>query len=96
VNPVEQHEVLCEITVALVAELPEGWQRMVVDYSVEEGRVSVGSGVRMLDGSHVHVPVPKALAPRFRRLREGDTWHRMSLVIDPPNTYHVRYFRDGG
>ncbi|GAB1514853.1 hypothetical protein [Actinophytocola sp. KF-1] len=95
-NPVEQHELLSEITIALVGEVPAGWQRIVVDYSIEDGRVRVGSGVRMRDGSHVHVPVPRTLAPRFRLLREGDTWHRLSLVIDPPNTYHVRYFRDGG
>ena len=85
-----QHEVLSEITVALVESLPAGWQRMVVDFSVADG---VGSGVRMQDGSHVHVPVPKTLAPHFRRLREGDNWHRLSLVIDPPNPYHVQYFR---
>lgn len=85
-----RHEVLSEITVALVELLPAGWQRMVVDYSVADG---VGSGVRMQDGSHVHVPVPQTLAPRFRGLREGDDWHRLSLVIDPPSTYHVRFFR---
>ena len=92
-NPLEQHEVLSEITVALMELLLAGWQRMVVKYSVVEGRERVGSGVRMQDGTHERVLVPKTLAPSFRRLREGDTWHRLRLVIDSPGTYHVRYDR---
>jgi hypothetical protein len=45
------------------------------------------------DGSHVHVSVPKTLAPHFRRLREGDDWHRLELIIDPPGAFHVRFHR---
>lgn len=90
-TPLEQHEVLSAITVALVDVLPAGWQRMVVDYEVTDGGVRVG--VRMTDGSHVHVPVPKTLAPHFRRLRTGDDWHRLSLVIDPPSKFHVTFHR---
>jgi hypothetical protein len=93
VTPLEQHEVLSAITVSLVDVLPAGWQRMVVDYAVVDGRVKVGSGVRMEDGSHVRVPVPKTLAPHFRRLREGDDWHRLELIIDPPGAFHVRFHR---
>jgi hypothetical protein len=39
------------------------------------------------------VPVPTTLAPHFRRLQEGDDWHRLELIIDPPGAFQVRFHR---
>lgn len=101
IGPVEQHELLGEITTILVAELPAGWHRLVVEYRAIGRQVGVGSGLRMADGSTVRFAVPKTLAPLFARLRRGmyvegqGTWHSLDLTVDVPDRYGVRYERDG-
>lgn len=92
-TPLEESEVIGEITRGLVDVLPPGWGRLVVKYAVVDGRVRVGSGLKMADGSFTNVQVPKTLAPLFAKLRRGNDWHQMDLVIDPPSTYHVKYHR---
>ncbi|WP_157606517.1 hypothetical protein [Saccharomonospora cyanea] len=98
-NPVEQNELVERITAGLVAGLPEGWQRLVMDY-VNIGRyVSVASGVMVSDGSIQQWEPPTTVAPLFHELRHGmympgrGTWYSMELIIDPPAMYSVRYNR---
>lgn len=94
-TPLEEAELLDEITQGLVAVLPPGWGRLIVEYGVVDGRARIGSGLKMADGTHTKVQVPRALAPLFSRLRRdtGATWHQLDLVIDPPATYHAKYHR---
>jgi hypothetical protein len=92
-SPMEEAEVLDEITLGLVAVLPPGWGRLVVEYGVVDGRVRVGSGLKMADGSFTKVQVPRTLAPLFAKLRRDNDWHQLDLIIDPPSTYHAKYHR---
>jgi len=93
ISPAEQHTLLGEITVLLVAELPPGWRRLIVDYAVREGRVSVSSGLRMADGTTASFRVPKTAAPLYSRLRSGmrDAWHTLELIVDPPDRFTARF-----
>jgi hypothetical protein len=90
-----ENELLGEITLGLVAVLPPGWGRLVVEYAVVDGKVRVGSGLKMADGSFERIQVPRTLAPLFSRLRKGTggDWHQLDLVVDPPSTYHAKYHR---
>jgi hypothetical protein len=92
-SPLEQQELLGEITQGLVADLPDGWHRLIVDYALVDGRVKVGVGLRMADGSSGRATVPRTLAPLFRRLRRGDDWHRLELIVDAPGAFQVRFHR---
>lgn len=92
-----EHDVLSEITRVLIANLPAGWRRLIVDYTVRDRTASVGSGLRMADGSTLQVVVPRTLAPLFSRLRNGmhvagvGTWTTLKLTVDAPDTFTARY-----
>jgi hypothetical protein len=95
--PMDQHGVLSEITRVLIADLPVGWRRLTVDYTVQGQKAAVGSRLRMTDGSTGSLVVPRTLAPLFSRLRDGmhiagiGTWTSLVLTVDAPDTFTARY-----
>ncbi len=99
-TPAEQNELLGQITTILVQELPAGWQRLIMDFMAVGRHVNVAAGVRMADGSTQRFSPPKETAKLFSRLRKGmyvdgvGTWYSLELIVDPPNTYSVKFNRD--
>jgi hypothetical protein len=96
-SPAEQNRLLGEITTLLVQALPPGWQQLVMDYAAVGRYVEVATGVRMADGSARQWSPPKTTARLFSELRHGmyvegrGTWYSLELIIDPPDTYSVKY-----
>jgi hypothetical protein len=96
-SPAEQNRLLGEITTLLVQELPQGWQRLIMDYMTVGRHVNVACGARMAGGTTRRISPPKATAPLFSQLRHGmyvegrGTWYSLELIIDPPDTYSVKY-----
>ncbi|GAA1342447.1 hypothetical protein [Saccharothrix algeriensis] len=99
-DPTEQQQKLAEITQAVVATLPEGWQRLVVRASMIGRHSEMSSGVRMPDESVRAWEMPPEVWRMFQQLRKGmyaeglGTWIGFEYIVDPPFRYQVRYNRE--
>jgi hypothetical protein len=99
-SPIEQNELLGEITKSLVAAAPPNWQRLVFDFMAIGKHVNVGLGAALDDGTRQPVPAPREVSKPLSKLRRGmyadglGTWYSMDLVIDRPDTFHARFNRD--
>ncbi|MGY6658276.1 hypothetical protein ACXIZN_39555 [Amycolatopsis sp. TRM77291] len=99
-TPVEQNELLGEITKTLTAAAPEGWQRLIFDFKVIGRQASPAFAARLTDGSTQQISTPKDVSKPLSRLRKGmyaeglGTWFSLGLVIDPPATYRAQFDRD--
>ncbi|MBN6039859.1 hypothetical protein [Amycolatopsis sp. 195334CR] len=99
-NPIEQNELLGEITKTLTAAAPAGWQRLIFDFLVLGRQASPAFAARLGDGSVQQVRAPKEVSQPLSRLRKGmyaeglGTWFSLRLVIDPPATFHAKFDRD--
>ncbi|WP_460695750.1 hypothetical protein [Nocardia thraciensis] len=99
-TPIEQNELLGEITTTLLTVAPTGWQRLVFDFRVIGRHASPALAAKLADGSIQQVGIPKEVSKPLARLRRGmymerlGTWFTLSLVIDPPATFHAEFDRD--
>ncbi|MCP9950817.1 hypothetical protein [Actinomadura madurae] len=102
-NPVEQNDLLQQITLALTHSLPPGWgECTVVHRSLGSHSETLGQ-VSMVTGPGLPAPfdVPAALGELFERLRAGmhtpglGTWFTATFTLTFPFSYDVRYDRDG-
>ncbi|MEW2355418.1 hypothetical protein [Spirillospora sp. NPDC029432] len=101
-NPVEQNDLLLEITLLLTHTLPEGWEEATVAYR------ALGSHSEMLAqyrrvGRRLPSPYapPPEVAELFERLRAGmyrsgqGTWNTATFRLTYPSSYDVDYDREG-
>ncbi|WUH98133.1 hypothetical protein OHR68_32215 [Spirillospora sp. NBC_00431] len=102
-NPVEQNELLQQITLALTHALPAGWgECRVVHRSLGSHSETVGQ-LRMVTGPGLPTPfdVPAELGELFERLRAGahtpglGTWFTATFTLTFPFSYSVQYDREG-
>ncbi|GAA1027429.1 hypothetical protein [Amycolatopsis albidoflavus] len=93
-------ELLSEISAALVAAAPQGWQRIVFDFMALGRHANLACGARMADGSTQQVPVARELSRPLAQLRRSKyvqgrgTWYTLSLAIDPPSSYQASFNED--
>ncbi|MGW7534191.1 hypothetical protein [Amycolatopsis sp. NPDC054798] len=93
-------QLLSEISAALVAAAPQGWQQIVFDFMALGRHANLACGARMADGSTQQVPVARELSKPLAQLRRSKyvqgrgTWYTLSLVIDPPSSYQASFNED--
>ncbi|WP_433273691.1 hypothetical protein ACQPZF_19740 [Actinosynnema sp. CS-041913] len=99
-DPIEQQQKLADITQAVVATMPEGWQRLVVRSSMIGQHSEMSAGVQMPDKSVRGWEMPPEVWRMFQQLRKGmyaeglGTWIGFEYVVDPPFRYQIRYNRE--
>lgn len=99
-DPKDPEQLLSEISAALVAAAPQGWQRIVFDFMALGRHANLACGARMADGSTQQVSVPRELSRPLAELRRSKyvqgrgTWYTLSLVIDPPSHYQASFNED--
>lgn len=96
-GPVEQQELLGDLTHRLLEELPDGWRQLMMDYRQVGHHIDVATGLRQPDGS-LQVWEPSDEVWRFfQELRHGmytdgrGTWFSMRFVLDPPRRFQTIY-----
>ncbi len=98
--PKDPEQLLGEISTALVAAAPQGWQQIVFDFMTLGRHANLACGARMADGSTQQVPVARELSKPLAELRRAKyvqgrgTWYTLSLVIDPPSNYRASFDED--
>ncbi len=98
--PRDPEQLLGEISAALVAAAPQGWQQIVFDFMTLGRHANLACGARMADGSTQQVPVARELSRPLAELRRGKyvpgrgTWYTLSLVIDPSSNYQASFNED--
>ncbi|MCG3750770.1 hypothetical protein [Amycolatopsis sp. Poz14] len=98
--PRDPEQLLGEISTALVAAAPQGWQQIVFDFMTLGRHANLACGARMADGSTQQVPVARELSKPLAELRRAKyvqgrgTWYTLSLVIDPPSNYLASFDED--
>lgn len=99
-SPIEQQQLLGDITTQAVDTLPAGWQRLIVDYRVVGRHSEVSTGVRMADGATVGWDAPPEVWRQFLELRKGmysegiGTWVSFEYMVENPGRFKIRYNRD--
>ncbi|EFL10836.1 hypothetical protein [Streptomyces sp. AA4] len=96
----DPEQLLGEISTALVAAAPQGWQRIAFDFMALGRHANLACGARMADGSTRQVPVARELSRPLAELRRSKyvrgrgTWYSLSLVVDPPSNYQASFNED--
>ena len=96
-NPIEQNELLQELTTLLVPALPEGWGQLVIEYRLLGRHVAGAVGVRNAGGPLVAWEPPTEAWRFLSRLRTGmyqpgvGTWFSARFTIDPPDQFSISY-----
>lgn len=97
----EQAELLADIVAQIQLVLPAGWQHLRLDYLAVGGHTACGGSVEMADGSMRYGTLSNEVADGFARLRDGmahpqrGAWLQAFLALEYPNTYSVKYDRQG-
>lgn len=96
-TPIEQNELLQDITARLLQVLPPGWHQLIIEYQVIGAHIDVAVGVRSPDGVLQLWNPPAEVWRLFARLRKGmyrdgvGTWFAARFSIDPPDTFSINY-----
>ncbi|WP_409462607.1 hypothetical protein [Amycolatopsis sp. GA6-003] len=99
-SPRDPEELLSEISTALIAAAPRGWQQIVFDFMALGRHANLACGARMADGSTQQVPVARELSKPLAELRRSKyvrgrgTWYTLSLAIEPPARYQASFNED--
>ncbi|WP_040804497.1 hypothetical protein [Nocardia concava] len=99
-SPLEQHEMLSDITLGILETLPMGWARLIVRGTIVGRYAARETGVKMPDGSVQGLSFPPEAWRKFQDLRHGmyasglGTWVEFEYVLDPPGRFHIDYNRD--
>jgi len=96
-NPVQQNELLGELTLVVVAAQPPDWRRVIVDYHHLGKHTDGVAGVLDPSGTYRYWDPPAKMWQMLQRLRAGmyregeGTWFSARLVIEPPARFTVQY-----
>ncbi|MEV6897296.1 hypothetical protein [Amycolatopsis sp. NPDC051372] len=96
-DPIQQNELLGEITTAVVEALPPGWQQVMIDYRMVGRNVDVAVGVKDPSGTFRPWDPPVDVWKMFQRLRGGmytegeGTWFSARFGIEPPSRFTIQY-----
>lgn len=97
ISPDEQHRLVGEMTKMVLAQVPEGWREIIVDYMTIGKKVNVGGLAVMRNGSTERFRPQRELAPLISELRrgmyteDGGAWYSFRLGIEPPDTFTIQY-----
>ena len=96
-NPVQQNELLGELTLVVVAAQPPDWRRVIVDYHHLGKHTDGVAGVLVPSGTYQYWDPPAKMWQMLQRLRAGmyregeGTWFSARLTIEPPSRFTVQY-----
>jgi hypothetical protein len=96
-NPVQQNELLGELTVIVVAAQPPGWRGVVIDYHHLGKHTDGVAGALDPSGTYRYWNPPPKVWQMLQRLRAGmyregeGTWFSARLKIEPPYRFTVEY-----
>lgn len=103
-NPMQQHEILTDITWRVLPTMPEGWSRLVLRVMAIGRHAEVESGVKMADGTvrawSREPQLWQEVWQAFMRLRAGmytaqiGTWVSVRYVLEPPGRFNIQYNHD--
>ncbi|WP_158847774.1 hypothetical protein [Saccharothrix deserti] len=98
-NPVQQDELLQQITQRLVLDLPAGWNHLQIEHKALGDHVEAGGLLRMANGGMFGWDLPDEVVDLFSRLRAGmarperGTWLLATYWLDYPDSYSIEYNR---
>jgi hypothetical protein len=96
-DPVEQNELLGDITLQVVEALPPGWRELAIDYRAVGRNIDVAVGLLDANGTRQIWNPPTEVWQAFQRLRGGmyqegeGTWFSARLIIEPPSRFSIQY-----
>ncbi len=96
----EQDEAIQDVARDLVAEAPEGWQKIVFTYAAIVG-MSTSTFTSTLDNNETKADFPPiATNTKMRKLREdmyspeSGTWFTATVTVDNTGKYHTQFDYD--
>lgn len=96
-DPIQQNELLEQITATTVAALPAGWRQLVIDYRAVGRNIDVAIGFYDAGGVQRLWKPPTDLWRMFQRLRGGmyqvgeGTWFSARYSVEPPGRFRIQY-----
>lgn len=96
-NTEQQNALLGELTALVVAEQPEGWREVMIDYRHLGRKSDAGVGVLEPSGDYRLWDPPLEVWRMLQRLRGGmylegeGTWFSVRVKIAPPSRFTVQY-----
>lgn len=96
-TPVEQDELLRQISHQLVRLLPSDWEEVQIDYRAIGRHIELPMVVRTSTGANRPWSAPREIAQRFAELRAGmyqegaGAWFTVHYQLRRPDQYTVRY-----
>ncbi|GAB2704380.1 hypothetical protein [Nocardia thraciensis] len=96
-DPVQQNDLLEQMTSLVVDALAPGWRQVMIDFRAVGKNIDVAVGVLDPHGTYQLWDPPGEVWRMFQRLRGGmyeqgeGTWFSARFTIDPPSRYSVQY-----
>ncbi|TDD87121.1 hypothetical protein [Actinomadura rubrisoli] len=96
-DPVQQHDLLTEITRQITEALPHGWRELMIDYRHLGRHIDVATGLTGADGAMTVWDPPAEVWRMFQRLRGGmyveneGTWFSCRYGVEPPGKFRIQY-----
>jgi hypothetical protein len=96
-DPMQQNELLGEMTAIVVAAQPPGWREVMIDYWHLGKQTDGAVGVLDPSGDYQYWEPPVEVWRMFQRLRGGmyregeGTWFSARIKIEPPSRFTVQY-----
>nr|WP_042181171.1 hypothetical protein [Kibdelosporangium sp. MJ126-NF4]CEL14858.1 hypothetical protein [Kibdelosporangium sp. MJ126-NF4]CTQ96511.1 hypothetical protein [Kibdelosporangium sp. MJ126-NF4] len=96
-DPVQQNELLGEITGMMVAALAPGWHELMIDYRVVGRNIDIAVGVLGANNEFTLWDPPVEALREFQRLRGGmyrqdeGTWFSARYTVIPPSRFSIQY-----
>ncbi|GAA4483575.1 hypothetical protein GCM10023191_005330 [Actinoallomurus oryzae] len=100
-TPLEQADILAEVTKLLVEAMPEDWQELVLLLDMLGRHNQCSTRLTRADGSRESWKVPTEALKRLASLRSGmyvdgeGTWFSCRYAVVLPGTYTISYERQG-
>jgi hypothetical protein len=96
-DPVQQNELLGEMTRTVIGALPPWWRRLMVDFGAIGRNIDLAVGVYDPNGTNHLWDLPQKPFEMMQRLRMGmyrddeGTWFSARFTIEQPSRFSVQY-----
>ncbi|GAA2401221.1 hypothetical protein GCM10010191_05600 [Actinomadura vinacea] len=96
-DPIEQRELLDDLTGLVVDAMPDGWRELIIDYRQLGGHRHVATGLTGADGAMRVWEPPDRAWDLFARLREGmyvpdaGAWYSCRYILEAPRSFRTIY-----